>query len=108
MAEKTPLLQQGMPPPQQGLPPMTQAPAVVVVANTFSESPVSMTCPYCHTHIVTQTSYVAGTLTFLAAGGMFLFGMVCCFCVPFFLDGMKDICHSCSSCGRVIAVHRRI
>ena len=37
---------------------------------------MTMQCPGCHAQIVTTIQYEAGTLTWLACGGLILFGFV--------------------------------
>lgn len=77
----------GYPPPQpQGYPqpyappPGTTAttiitpPGPIIVNMAFGESPISMVCPHCQTHIITCTTYQDGTLTWLAAGALCLLG----------------------------------
>lgn len=53
---------------------ITQPVGAVIVNMHFGESPVSMVCPHCQTHIITCTTYQDGTLTWLAAGALCLLG----------------------------------
>lgn len=72
---------QAYPQPQPyGPPPGTTAttiitpPGPIIVNMAFGESPISMVCPHCQTHIITCTTYQDGTLTWLAAGALCLVG----------------------------------
>lgn len=51
-----------------------QQPTHVLTTVGFHESPVAMTCPNCRATIVTATSYVTGTLTWLACLGLCVIG----------------------------------
>ncbi|XP_067032109.1 lipopolysaccharide-induced tumor necrosis factor-alpha factor homolog [Acropora muricata] len=85
-------------------------PAQTVFLNmVFGESPVSMVCPHCQTHIITCTTYQDGTLTWLASGALCLLGCWagCCL-IPFCLDGCKDVIHSCPNCHSRLGCFRRM
>ncbi|EDO33373.1 predicted protein, partial [Nematostella vectensis] len=87
-----------------------QQPATVVVNPIgFYETPVSMNCPTCHATIVTATDYVTGTLTWLACFGLCIIGcdLGCCF-IPFCVDSMKDVVHTCPNCRSQVGVFRRM
>ena len=47
---------------------------VVPVVQHFRESPVQMTCHFCHANIVTATEYEAGTMTWVACAIICLIG----------------------------------
>ena len=49
-------------------------PGPIIMNMAFGESPVSMVCPHCQTHIITCTTYQDGTLTWLSAGALCLLG----------------------------------
>ncbi|XP_068687660.1 LITAF domain-containing protein-like [Montipora capricornis] len=85
-----------------------QPTAVLAMAN-FHEIPVPMTCPNCRATIVTSTDYVTGTLTWLACLGLCVVGCDagCCL-IPFCVDSMKDVIHTCPSCGTQVGVYRRM
>jgi hypothetical protein len=55
---------------------VTQPPQVVVVSSQIrpGPNPMTMECPTCHSQIVTTTEAEAGALTWLACGGLALFG----------------------------------
>lgn len=120
--------QPGYPPQQSGYPPqpaayaaaqpgyaattttIIQQPQVThLMTVSFHEAPVATTCPACHASVVTATSYVTGTLTWLACLGLCVIGCDagCCL-IPFCVDSMKDVVHSCPSCGNQIGVYRRM
>ncbi|KAK3751814.1 hypothetical protein QZH41_013291 [Actinostola sp. cb2023] len=74
-----PKQQQAYPPPQPIAPTgtttiITQPAAIYVGHMIFREQPVSMVCPQCQAHIVSATSYNDGTLTWILAGGLCIFG----------------------------------
>lgn len=84
-------------------------PGPIIVNMAFGESPVSMVCPHCQTHIITCTTYQDGTLTWLSAGALCLLGcwLGCCL-IPFCLDGCKDVIHSCPNCHARLGSYRRM
>ena len=51
-----------------------QQPTQVMATVGFHETPAAMTCPNCRATIVTSTSYVTGTLTWLACIGLCVIG----------------------------------
>lgn len=54
---------------------ITQQPQVThIVATGYHEAPVATTCPRCHASVVTATTYVSGTLTWLACLGLCVIG----------------------------------
>ncbi|XP_058894610.1 lITAF domain-containing protein [Kogia breviceps] len=59
----------------------------------------SLVCPYCGNHIVTVTTLVPGTLTWLLCKGIFMAGCFtgCCF-IPFCVDSLRDVRHTCPVC----------
>ncbi|XP_063683552.1 cell death-inducing p53-target protein 1 homolog [Bolinopsis microptera] len=98
------------PPPAQyppaGYPPQPQPPTVVVVnagshSVRFSNNPMNMTCPNCHSQILTSVTYENGTMTWVICLVLFFFTAICCF-IPFLVDGCKDAIHSCPSCNRML------
>lgn len=109
--------QPGYPPQQPGYPAqpgyatttttIIQQPTHIIAG--FHESPVATTCPNCGAAIVTATSYVTGTLTWLACLGLCVIGCDagCCL-IPFCVDSMKDVIHTCPSCGTQVGVFRRM
>lgn len=86
-----------------------QPTAVAISAIGFGESPVAMSCPACKQSIVTATTYVTGTLTWLACLGLCVVGcdLGCCL-IPFCCDPMKDVVHICPSCGAQVGLFRRM
>lgn len=104
---------QAPPPRMQPVGPTTTTiitpPTPIIVNMVFGESPVSMVCPHCQTHIITCTTYQDGTLTWLSAGALLLLGcwLGCCL-IPFCLDGCKDVIHSCPNCHARLGSYRRM
>lgn len=102
-------------PTQPGYPAATttttiiEQPATQILAINFGEVPVAMTCPNCRANIVTATTFVTGTLTWLACLGLCVIGcdLGCCL-IPFCVDPLKDIVHTCPSCLTQVGVFRRM
>ncbi|XP_070495352.1 lipopolysaccharide-induced tumor necrosis factor-alpha factor homolog [Chironomus tepperi] len=101
------ITQQPMMVPQQPLiPPRTN----VVVINQqviFGENPIAMTCPGCRNQIVTKVSHENNVINHSIALGLCLFGFWCCCCIPYCIDSIKDVNHSCSKCGVFLGKYRR-
>ncbi|KAM4657202.1 lipopolysaccharide-induced tumor necrosis factor-alpha factor [Amazona ochrocephala] len=75
----------------------------------FCDRPVQMRCPSCNQIIVTHLSYDSGALTWLSCGGLFLLGCVagCCL-IPFCIDALKDVDHSCPNCSTLLGSYKRL
>ncbi|XP_011402524.1 PREDICTED: cell death-inducing p53-target protein 1 homolog [Amphimedon queenslandica] len=117
--------QPGYPPPQappypqagyQPHPHVYQPPHTVAMgtqAMYFGSSPIQMVCPHCQTQMMTNVSYEAGTMTWLAVGFFFILGFFVliswCLCwLPLMMDGLKDIVHTCPNCNHVVGTNRRM
>lgn len=81
MGGNPPLQPQAYPQPQPYAPlpgttttTIISPPGPIILNVAFGESPLSMVCPHCQTHIITCTTYQDGTLTWLAAGALCLLG----------------------------------
>ncbi|XP_062610125.1 lipopolysaccharide-induced tumor necrosis factor-alpha factor homolog [Saccostrea cucullata] len=75
----------------------------------FRELPVRMRCQYCSAEITTSTTYETGTLTWVIAGILLLFGLwLGCCLIPFCVDGCKDVVHRCPSCQQVVGKFNRM
>merc|ERR1712004_154983 len=74
----------------------------------FQEYPANITCQYCRQQITTTTTKENGLLTWLACGGICLFGcwLGCCL-IPFCVDGCEDTIHECGSCKRNVGVKKQ-
>ena len=75
----------------------------------FGETPVQVNCPTGGGHQVTTiVVYKNGTLTFLlAALFCFLLGP-CCALIPFCINSLKDVEHTCPEHGTVLGVYKRM
>lgn len=83
-------------------------PVMVSMAVRFGELPMVMDCPVCQARITTKTERVNGNLTYLACGGLCLFGCWLCCCFPFCMDSMQDVVHRCPSCSSILGKYQRI
>jgi len=104
--------QPGYPPTQYGMGTTTvvmQQPAVVQVVSTNSPYPVSTTCPHCRANVVTSVSFSDGLLVWLVAGGLCIIGLwLGCCLIPFCINDLKDVTHSCPNCHAVIGHFKRM
>ncbi|XP_014680711.1 PREDICTED: lipopolysaccharide-induced tumor necrosis factor-alpha factor homolog isoform X2 [Priapulus caudatus] len=71
----------------------------------LGRSPVSVTCPHCKSNITTVTTLENGKAVWIAAVALTL---ICCCCIPFCIDDLKDAVHSCPSCKERIGTHKKI
>ena len=103
---------QGAPPPYQGQPyPPAGLPQTQNVLNqhvNFGTTPVQLRCPNCHKDVMTNLSYDAGLLTWLAVGIMFLLGFWLCCWIPLLINELKDVTHTCPNCQYVCGVHKKL
>ncbi|NXS98139.1 LITAF factor, partial [Jacana jacana] len=115
-----PVLEQGQdgrgmnPPLYVGQPAWLNNPVTVQAAYgqqpvEFNIYPVLMCCPFCNQMIVTDLSYDPGVLTWLSCGLLCLLGCIagCCL-IPFFIDTLRDVIHSCPKCGARVGTYKRI
>ncbi|XP_007937916.1 lITAF domain-containing protein [Orycteropus afer afer] len=74
-----------------------------------SDTPLRMVCPFCRNAIVTVTRRVPGLLVWLMCSGLTLFGCVlgCCL-IPFCMEGLMDVQHSCPVCHRDLFRYRHL
>ncbi|NWI70564.1 LITAF factor, partial [Todus mexicanus] len=75
----------------------------------FHDRPVQMCCPSCNQMIVTRLSYDSGALTWLSCGGLCLLGCAagCCL-IPFCIDALKDVDHTCPNCHALVGSYKRL
>lgn len=84
----------------------TYQPAVVTQPAVGPE-PASMRCPHCGQNITTSVTYMNGLLTWLCVIVLFfIFWPI--MCVPCCCAACRDAQHTCPSCNRIIAIHKRI
>ncbi|NXI75141.1 LITAF factor, partial [Rhipidura dahli] len=102
------------PPPYRGQPPPANNPITVQTVYVqqpvlFYDRPVQMCCPSCNQMIVTHLSYDAGALTWLSCGGLCLLGCIggCCL-IPFCIDALKDVDHTCPKCSALLGSYKRL
>ncbi|NWU60473.1 LITAF factor, partial [Pterocles burchelli] len=102
------------PPPYMGQPapvnnPVTVQTVYVQQPVVFYDRPVQMCCPSCNQMIVTRLSYDSGALTWLSCGGLCLLGCIagCCL-IPFCIDALKDVDHTCPNCNALVGSYKRL
>uniref|UniRef100_A0A671G1G0 LITAF domain-containing protein n=1 Tax=Rhinolophus ferrumequinum TaxID=59479 RepID=A0A671G1G0_RHIFE len=61
-----------------------------------SAIPIQFLCPYCGNYVVTVTTRVPGVLSWLLCMGCRCF-LGCCF-LPFCVDSLMDVKHTCPVC----------
>jgi len=92
------LPQQGVPHPQQG----RNTYASSTPLPSLQKMPAVVDCPVCGVREMTVTQYVAGGMTHLWAA---LLCFCCCLgCIPYMVNGLKDVEQKCGNCGAILAV----
>ncbi|XP_047693668.1 lITAF domain-containing protein [Prionailurus viverrinus] len=110
------------PPPPGPWPPRVQGPPPIYVQGPpaihpalFTRMPrmgpaipVQSICHYCGNRIITVTTPVPGVLTWLLCTGLFVFGcfLGCCF-LPFCMDSLMDVKHTCPVCQQELVCYHR-
>ncbi|KAK0426803.1 hypothetical protein QR680_009908 [Steinernema hermaphroditum] len=94
-------------------PTVVNMPTLHLQSPLYGPLPTELDCPYCQTHIVTDTQRIAGALPWIIFGvcavlGFFFFIPWCVCCIPFCIDPCLDVLHSCPSCKRVLGRFSRI
>ena len=71
----------------------------------LGQSPAPVDCPVCAGRHMTRIDYAVGGTTWVWAAA------VCCLCslgcIPFFINGCKNIKHHCGGCGALLATYHR-
>ncbi|XP_051878161.1 lipopolysaccharide-induced tumor necrosis factor-alpha factor homolog isoform X2 [Pristis pectinata] len=95
-------------PVQPAQPPIVQT-VYVQPSQNFSSQPIQMTCPSCQQVVLTRIRHVPGALTWISCGGLFIVGCVfgCCL-IPFCVDALQDVEHSCPNCGVHLGSYKRL
>lgn len=73
----------------------------------FEDVPVYITCPYCNEKIVTRTSFKSGKYTYWTSACLCIFQCYCCMWIPFIMDGLKNVVHTCPKCGSKLGEYTR-
>ncbi|XP_060941179.1 lipopolysaccharide-induced tumor necrosis factor-alpha factor-like [Limanda limanda] len=80
---------------------------VVMVQQLPTEAPAHMMCPRCQTTVLSEVKYIYGLCTWMTCGILgVLMCWPCCF-IPFCVDAIKDVQHSCPECHTVLHVYQR-
>ncbi|XP_072607396.1 lITAF domain-containing protein [Vulpes vulpes] len=104
-AARIPLLEQRSP----GAPRWNYPQGLSSLPRMGSATPIQSVCPYCGNYIITVTNPVPGTLTWLLCTGFFVFGcfLGCCL-LPFCVDSLMDVKHTCPVCQHELFRYRRL
>lgn len=99
-------------PPPAGTVSYQYAPApphAQTMVRTLGAIPLSVECPHCHQQVVSLTRFAPGLLTYIVVGTCLLFGgwFGCCL-IPFCVDGLKDVYHTCPNCKAMIGRYDRL
>ncbi|KAM4025348.1 cell death-inducing p53-target protein 1 isoform 1-T1 [Anomaloglossus baeobatrachus] len=87
----------------------TTTTVTVLQGEIFQGSPVQTVCPHCQQPIITKISHEIGLMNCL----------LCCFCcfvgcdlgcclIPFMINDLKDVTHTCPNCKAYIYTYRRM
>ncbi|KAF2144848.1 uncharacterized protein K452DRAFT_193226, partial [Aplosporella prunicola CBS 121167] len=68
-------------------------------------TPAPVDCPSCGTRALTSTNFVSGGTTHAWAAGLCLFTLLCC--IPYCINGTKNVEHRCGKCGVLLATWHR-
>ncbi|XP_022088887.1 lipopolysaccharide-induced tumor necrosis factor-alpha factor homolog [Acanthaster planci] len=106
--ETTPMI--GAQPPAVPVNYVQPAQTTVITAPCgFTEFPTQVTCPACHSTVVTRTAYTPGALTWILCLVICFFcGFLGCCLIPFCLDFCQDVVHSCPTCNTVVGRYKRL
>ncbi|XP_052051965.1 lITAF domain-containing protein [Apodemus sylvaticus] len=91
------------------VPPIVQRGFFTGIPRVTASVPVQTLCPYCGNHVMTVTTPVPGLLTWLLCSGLFVFGcfLGCCL-LPFCMQSLMDVAHSCPVCHQELFYYRRL
>eukprot|EP00727_Mastigamoeba_balamuthi_P009213 m51a1_g4914 hypothetical protein (144) ;mRNA; f:209447-210416 len=87
---------------------MPGGPVVAVPSSGQRRPSAKIRCQHCNAVVTTSLRYELGLMVWLVAGGMFLFGLWCCCCIPCCIDSCKDVEHVCPSCHKTVGRFNRL
>ncbi|XP_055374080.1 uncharacterized protein LOC129607246 [Condylostylus longicornis] len=76
------------------------------IVGVFKTTPEIMRCPYCMKIIETKVIKKINAFTHTIALILLVFGCFCCSCIPYFLDGLKEIKHFCPDCNEFLGAYK--
>ena len=87
-------------PQQQHVPATTQVITQVqyVQAPSFGHRAVNMTCHHCQQNITTSIKSESSAMAWILCGALCVFGIWPCCLIPFCVDSMQAVTHSCPAC----------
>jgi len=101
------------PPPPAGYPSQPPPATTTVVtqvqyvqAPQFGYRPMKMTCPHCQASITTKTDEESSAMAWIICAACCLFGFWPCSCIPFCMDSLKTVTHSCPSCKTLLGRYK--
>ncbi|XP_052232076.1 LITAF domain-containing protein-like isoform X2 [Dreissena polymorpha] len=83
-----------------------QGPPIII--QIFRDTPVRIQCQYCQAEVFTATHHENGAVTWLACLGIMLVLPLGCCLIPFFIDGTKDVVHTCPNCYQEVGKWSRL
>jgi lipopolysaccharide-induced tumor necrosis factor-alpha factor len=88
------------------LPPVVNRSPIVTKdgAPNYGNVPVRTLCPSCRKAVMSQTTYTIGLGTWLIALVLLLLPPLCI--LPFFINSLKDVEHTCPNCGNLLGVKK--
>ncbi|XP_059612796.1 lipopolysaccharide-induced tumor necrosis factor-alpha factor homolog [Phlebotomus argentipes] len=97
-----------MPQPEmQYAPPpiVTQPTTTIIMPPQVGPDPTMITCPSCHSTVVTRMEYEPNTRTHICALLLCVFCCWPCVCVPYCVDSCQSGNHYCPSCGAYVGTY---
>ncbi|CAG8641847.1 5258_t:CDS:2 [Ambispora gerdemannii] len=73
----------------------------------YPDFSIKTQCPHCNKYVRTIVQHENGTCVYVLASGLFLTTVVL-FWVPFFVDAVKDVKHSCPNCQNYLGTRHRL
>ncbi|XP_068176749.1 LITAF domain-containing protein-like [Antennarius striatus] len=84
-------------------------PQVQLAPPPLEDSPAQIFCPKCRQTVLSEVEYSSGLLTFLVCSGLCIFGFGCgCCLIPFCVNQLKDVIHTCPTCKTQLGSHNRL
>ena len=87
------------------IPVMVQAQPFFKPSEPLSYRPSNMTCPYCGRSIHTKTVSEDSCMAVFLSASLCILGCWCCVCLPFCLESLQKVEHSCPKCKLVIGTY---
>ena len=67
--------------------------------------PLTVGCPNCGDRVYTSVTYESNIV--VHCSGLLLFLLICGCCIPYLINSLKDVHHTCPKCFHFLGIYKR-